>query len=88
MDSFNKRRPRKYNINSLHFILFIHFDSYFDMMELAAVQFYSLLMSDVEQLCANPRGTCKRGDAEPNMLCLAFRLSKLDKDWAKFIPFR
>ena len=69
-------------------VLFIYFDSYFDMMELAAIQFYSLVMSDVEQLCANPPRACKHDDVELNMLCLAFRLSKLDKDWAKFIPFR
>ena len=62
--------------------------SYFDMMELAAVKFYSLLMVDVEQLCQNPPRTQRRDNVDPSMLCLAFRLSKLDKEWAKFIPYR
>ena len=57
-------------------------------MELAAVKFYSLLMSDVEQLCADPPQARRHHVVEPNMLCLAFRLSQLDKDWAKFIPLR
>ena len=58
------------------------------MMELAAIKFYSLLMADVEQFCANPPRACRGNGVQPIMLCLAFRLSKLDKDWAKFIPFR
>ena len=57
-------------------------------MELGTCQFYSLLMSDIEQLCENPPRAHKRGDVEPDLLCLAFRLSNLDKDWSKFIPFR
>lgn len=58
------------------------------MMELAAVKFYSLLMLDVEQLCQNPPRTQRHDSMETSMLCLAFRLSKLDKEWAKYIPYR
>ena len=58
------------------------------MKELAAIGFYSLLMSDVEELCENPPRARRPDNVEPNMLCLAFRLSKLDKDWSMFIPFR
>jgi len=58
------------------------------MTELAAVKFYSLLMSDVEQLCGNPPRTQRHDSVEPFMLCLAFRLSELDKKWSKYIPYR
>ena len=58
---------------------------YFDVMELAAFKFYSLLMSDVEQLCENPPH--RHGNVDPFMLCLAFRLSQLDKEWAEYIPY-
>lgn len=65
----------------------VAFSSYFDVKELAAIGFYSLLMSDVEELCENPPRARRPDNVEPNMLCLAFRLSKLDKDWSMFIPF-
>lgn len=57
------------------------------MMELAAVKFYSLLMSDVERLCENPPQTLRCDSVEPFMLCLAFRLSELDQKWSKYIPY-
>lgn len=57
-------------------------------MERGTFQFYSLLMSDIEQLCENPPRAHKPGGVETDLLCLAFRLSNLDKDWSKFIPFR
>ncbi|KAK2563687.1 hypothetical protein P5673_012666 [Acropora cervicornis] len=63
------------------------FSSYFDVMERGTFQFYSLLMSDIEQLCENPSRARKPSGVEPDLLCLAFRLSNLDKDWSKFIPF-
>ena len=45
-------------------------------------------MSDIVHLCESPRRRCSRDLVDPNMLCLAFRLSDLDEKWAKFIPFR
>ena len=45
-------------------------------------------MSDIVHLCERPRRRCSRDLVDPNMLCLAFRLSDLDEKWAKFIPFR
>ena len=45
-------------------------------------------MSDIAHLYESPRRRCRRDLVDPNMLCLAFRLSDLDETWAKFIPFR
>ncbi|XP_022781591.1 uncharacterized protein LOC111322703 isoform X2 [Stylophora pistillata] len=62
------------------------FSGYFDIMKLSACKFYSLLMSDVKQLCENPPRNQRPNEVDCFMLCLAFRLSKLDKEWAEYIP--
>lgn len=57
-------------------------------MKLSACKFYSLLMSDVEELCQNQPRNQRPDNVDCFMLCLAFRLSKLDKEWAEYIPHR
>lgn len=45
-------------------------------------------MSDVEELCQNQPRNQRPDNVDCFMLCLAFRLSKLDKEWAEYIPHR
>ena len=79
------------SLTSLYLVLsdlynFCH--RYFDIMKLSACKFYSLLMSDVEELCQNQPRNQRPDNVDCFMLCLAFRLSKLDKEWAEYIPHR
>lgn len=79
------------SLTSLYLVLSDLYDfchRYFDIMKLSACKFYSLLMSDVEELCQNQPRNQRPDNVDCFMLCLAFRLSKLDREWAEYIPHR
>ena len=61
---------------------------YFDIVHLAAVKYYGLLMDDVDEVCSNPSEDVQDDEVDLQSLSLAFRLSVLDQDWAKYISVR
>ena len=70
----------------LNFYIFVF--RYFDIVNLAAVKYYRLLMEDVDEVCSNPSQDVQDDEVDLQALSLAFRLSVLDQDWSKYIPVR
>ncbi|XP_077992678.1 uncharacterized protein LOC144446730 [Glandiceps talaboti] len=61
------------------------FHPYCDVVQLAAKAFYKFLMEDVKQLCDLATQEDETGEIDLMMLSLAYRLNRLDADWATFI---
>ncbi|XP_064631062.1 uncharacterized protein LOC135489584 isoform X2 [Lineus longissimus] len=62
------------------------FERYFDIAQEAAVEFYKLLMGDVEILCEDVLKNVDPNCINHLLLSLAYNLHQLDKDWAEYIP--
>ncbi|XP_046543355.1 uncharacterized protein LOC124253592 [Haliotis rubra] len=64
------------------------FSHYMNITEIAAQSFYILLMEDVELLCREQAARHDKTIHEINLqvLGLAYRLNRLDQDWAEHIP--
>ncbi|XP_067656860.1 uncharacterized protein [Haliotis asinina] len=64
------------------------FSHYMNITEIAAQAFYILLMEDVEELCREQAARYDKSVHEINLqvLGLAYRLNRLDQDWAEHIP--
>lgn len=59
-----------------------------DFVQLATVTFYRLLMDDVSEMCRLIPINEPTDEVDLPMLSLAFRLSILDKDNAKYLKIR
>ena len=55
------------------------------LIDKVAETLYSEFMKDVKELCYANTSVIKTAKVDYEMMGLAFRLDKLDKDWCKFI---